>query len=220
MLEIAEKLIAGISLKEISEEYGVSNRTVMAIRDGKSYRDFLQNYSDTAFPLRKPNRRSARKNSEGRKLSPERVNAVRLSLWSGVSIAEIATREGVTERVVQMIRDGDLYKDVPWPEKIDHVRKVMDMAELAKIFLSEPMSREEDEYIALREDYHLIPDLDSVIMLRLVRRAMAGDAELAVLLLWLGGFEDEKEKIIHDSSLIIQTLKGDGKAYQDAEGGG
>ena len=69
--EIARKLVAGVTLKELSEEFKVSNRTIMSIRDGKTYRDCLKEYPDSAFPLCLPNRRFIKGKSESRKLTED-----------------------------------------------------------------------------------------------------------------------------------------------------
>ena len=52
------------------------------------------------------------------------------------------------------------------------------------------------------------PDLYAVTMLRLVRRALAGDAELAVLLMALGGYRDEIDVAFQENSDIMQPLQG------------
>ena len=61
---------------------------------------------------------------------------------------------------------------------------------------------------SFKEDYYLQPDLYAVTMLRLVRRALAGDAELAVLLMALGGYRDEIDVAFQENSDIMQPLQG------------
>jgi hypothetical protein len=89
------------------------------------------------------------------------------------------------------------------------MRETEKIAELARIFLSEPMSSIRDEYTALKQDHHLNPDLLSVTMLRLVRRALMGDAELAMLLMVLGGSRDEVERAVEEESLIVKAMRED-----------
>ena len=204
--EIAQKLQNGIGVKKIAEEYGSTMSSISRIRDGIAYRDFLSDYPDSAFPLSPRAKRPVRADSGSRKFTDDEINQIRLAVMSGQSIRSVAKKYGAAHQTVEKIVEGRTYKHVPWPETIVHMRRAHDMAELAGIFLSEPMSTEKDEFTALKEDYHLIPDLDAVIMLRLVRRALAGDAELAVLLLWLGGFGEEKDKIIQENSVIMQTM--------------
>ena len=216
--EIARKLVAGVTLKELSEEYKVSNRAIMSIRDGKTYRDCLKEYPDSAFPLCLPNRRFTKGKSESRKLTEESVNAIRLALWSGEAVEVIAKRYRVSPRVISMIRDGEIYRDIRWPEEIVHMRRVNNIAEMVKIFLSEPMSTIQDEYTALKEDYRLKPDLYAVTILRLVRRALMGDSELAVLLMALGGYKEEMDEIITANSVIMQTMRENSEILEKTTG--
>ena len=68
------------------------------------------------------------------------------------------------------------------------------------------MSDIEDEHRALKEDYHIVPDYRAVLLLRSVRRALAGDAELAAVLMLLAGYEDEVNRIIEEESDIVNKL--------------
>ena len=206
--EIAGKLARDdVTITELAEEYGVAGRTIMSIRDGKRYRDYLQEYPDSAFPLRIPKKRYGKSKSGSRKLSEEDVNAIRFSLWDGKSADAVAKQYGVSSQLIRMIWDGEIYKDVLWPENIVQLRRGRSAVELINVFLSEPMSSLEDEYTALKEDYHIQPDLYSVTILRLVRRALLGDLELAVLLMSIGGYGNELDKIIMENSEIMQSMR-------------
>ncbi len=89
---------------------------------------------------------------------------------------------------------------------------------MVKIFLSEPMSTIQDEYTALKEDYRLKPDLYAVTILRLVRRALMGDSELAVLLMALGGYKEEMDEIITANSVIMQTMRENSEILEKTTG--
>ena len=56
------------------------------------------------------------------------------------------------------------------------------------------------------EDYQLMPDWCSVLMLRTVRRALAGDTDLATLLMYLAGYGDELDRLIAENSVVLNTL--------------
>ncbi|MBQ3373940.1 MAG: HNH endonuclease [Oscillospiraceae bacterium] len=75
---IAELLKAGVSARKIAEEYSVSGPSIVSIRDGKSYRDFLEGYTDSDFPLQEIKR--GRANRTERKLDPKELGFVRIAL--------------------------------------------------------------------------------------------------------------------------------------------
>ena len=77
---------------------------------------------------------------------------------------------------------------------------------MAFILLQYPMSKEKDEYKALWKDYHMIPSPLAMMLLRLVRRALAGDRDLALILLVLGGYEKTVSQIFMEESSILSTL--------------
>ena len=206
VIDTAEKLIAGISMTAIAKEKGVSCQTIMNIRDGKIYRDFLKDYPDEAFPLRKPSRKKNVIKNNTRKIPEKDVNEIRLALMSGATVTGLAKQYGVSPRAITDIRDGVTYREVPWPDQIVLMRRVDDVAELVKIFLSEPMSSIQDEYTALKEDYHLKPEIYAVTALRLVRRALMGDSELGLLLMAIGGYRKEADRIIAEESAILRVL--------------
>ena len=66
--------------------------------------------------------------------------------------------------------------------------------------------KEKEELQALREDYHLIPDRHSVLAYRMVRRALDGDAELALLLLSMSVYDDDLDRIFLENSVLLRTL--------------
>ena len=82
------------------------------------------------------------------------------------------------------------------------------MASLVNLILSQPMDEEKEELQALKEDYHLIPDRHSILAYRMIRRAMAGDAELAMLLLSMSAFDGDIDRILLENSILLRTLTG------------
>ena len=79
------------------------------------------------------------------------------------------------------------------------------MPTLARILLDNPLS-EKGSYHALKEDYHLMPNMNAALMLQMVKRALAGDRELALMLLLMAGYGDAIEKLIHEQSVLWTTL--------------
>ena len=76
------------------------------------------------------------------------------------------------------------------------------------ILMNMPMSETENEYLALKNDYHLYPDWCAITMLKTVRRALSGDTELATALLYLSGYGDELNRLIAEDSVVnYMTLK-------------
>ena len=202
---IAKRLLEGATLTELSKEYGISKKTIAAIRDGKIYRDSLSNYPDSAFPLQKK-RRVAPKSEKERKFSVEEVTEIRIQILLNQSINSIAKAHHTSPATVRQIRDHETYQDIPWPEEIGRYSQPDNSQFVLLMLLSLPMSDIEDEHKALKEDYHLVPDYRSVLLLRAVRRAMAGDTELAAVLMLLGGYETDLSRIIEEESVIVNTL--------------
>ena len=81
------------------------------------------------------------------------------------------------------------------------------LPDLTFILLKYPMSDKEDEFSALRDDYHLTPSILAITMLRLVRRALAGDRDLALCLLVLGGYENMVGRILMEESALAPLMK-------------
>lgn len=203
--EIAEGLIRGKTIADLSRETNVRAHTIQAIRDGKRYRDCLPHLPDSAFPLQ-PKREGKRSPSTQRILTPPEVGKIRIALLEGESVRSIARRAGVSESTVRAIREGETYQDLPWPTEIARYQQKRDLRDLARTLLEAPMSREEDGRKALTADYRLVPDAVALLMLKTVRRALAGDAELAMLLLLLGGYEEEVQKAFLEESVLLKTL--------------
>ena len=203
VLDIAKRLQNGEQMAKMAREYSVSKSTILAIRDGKNYRDYLLDLPDDAFPLQKP--RTTRKSTQ-RKLNNLELGKIRIDLISGKSIGSIAKEHNLSNGAVMDIRDGVTYKDIPWPEEIGRYDQVNDLNSLAFRLLAVPMSEEEDEAKALRNDYHLVPNLPAVLMLKMVRKALAGDGELGLMLLLMGGYEEDVEKCFLEESVIFQTF--------------
>ena len=205
VLDIAKRLQDGEQMAKMAREYGVSKSTILAIRSGKNYRDYLSELPDDAFPLQKPHPHTLRKYSQ-RKLNNLELGNIRIDLISGKSLGSIAKEHNLSRRAVMDIRDRVTYKDIPWPEEIRRYDQVNDLNSLAFRLLAVPMSEEEDEAKALRNDYHLVPNLPAILMLKMVRKALAGDGELGLMLLLMGGYEEEVETCFLEESVIFQTF--------------
>ena len=203
--DIALRLTEGATLIELSTEYGISRKSIAAIRDGKTYRDVLSDYPDSAFPL-KEKKAHAPKSTRERRFSLDQLNGIRIRLLQEESVNSIAKAYHTAPATIRQIRDHETYQDIPWPEEIARYYQPGNPLTVLLILLSLPMSDKEDEYLALKEDYHLMPDWYSVLTLRTVRKALAGDAELATVLLYLAGFGDELNRLIAENSVVFNTL--------------
>ena len=205
--EIADRLLEGERVMTLAREYGISKGTIAGIRDGKTYRNCLEDFSDDMFPLQK--KRVSGHESSARKLDDLEVGLIRIDLMEGKSLRSIAKQHGVSASVIKCIRDGETYQELPWPVVAEKLFQTKSPEMLAEILLNQPMS-EKEEYKALKEDYHLLPDLYSVTMLKMVRRAMQGeDPELATMLLLMAGYGDQLMEFIQKDSVIWQTLLSD-----------
>ncbi len=109
-----------------------------------------------------------------------------------------------------MIRIGKTYQNVPCPEKERELLHPDTLPDLTFILLKYPMSEKEDEFSALLEDYHLTPSILAVTMLRLVRRALAGDRDLALCVLVLGGYENIIGRIMMEESSLAPLMRQKG----------
>ena len=203
--DIAVRLTEGATLIELAREYGISRKSIAAIRDGKTYRDVLSDYPDSAFPL-KEKKAPAPKGTRERRFSLDQLNGIRILLLQEKSVNSIAKAYHTAPATIRQIRDHETYQDIPWPEEIARYYQPGNPLAVLLILLSLPMSDKEDEYLALKEDYQLMPDWYSVLMLRTVRKALTGDAELATVLLYLAGFGDELNRLIAENSVVFNTL--------------
>ena len=203
--DIAVRLTEGATLIELATEYGISRKSIAAIRDGKTYRDVLSDYPDSAFPL-KEKKAPASKSARERRFSLDQLNGIRILLLQEKSVNSIAKAYHTAPATIRQIRDHETYQDIPWPEEIARYYQPGNPLAVLLILLSLPMSDKEDEYLALKEDYQLMPDWYSVLMLRTVRKALTGDAELATVLLYLAGFGDELNRLIAENSVVFNTL--------------
>ncbi len=201
---IVRGLTEGKSLRSLAKEHGVSPKTVALIRDGKLYRDVLETTDGLTFPLAEKKPFSAR--AQDRSFSIGEVSAIRIRLMTGESAQSVAKDVGVSPGVIRRIRDGETYADIPWPEEIGRWYGSRDMVSLVNLMLTMPMDPEKEELQALREDYHLIPDRHSVLAYRMVRRALDGDAALAMLLLSMSVYDDDLDKIFLENSVLLRTL--------------
>ena len=203
--DIAVRLTEGATLIELAREYGISRKSIAAIRDGKTYRDVLSDYPDSAFPL-KEKKAPASKSARERRFSLDQLNDIRILLLQEKSVNSIAKAYHTAPATIRQIRDHETYQDIPWPEEVARYYQPGNPLTVLLILLSLPMSDKKDEYLALKEDYQLMPDWYSVLMLRTVRKALAGDAELATVLLYLAGFGDELNRLIAENSVVFNTL--------------
>ena len=203
--DIAVRLTEGATLIELATEYGISRKSIAAIRDGKTYRDVLSDYPDSAFPL-KEKKAPASKSARERRFSLDQLNDIRILLLQEKSVNSIAKAYHTAPATIRQIRDHETYQDIPWPEEIARYYQPGNPLAVLLILLSLPMSDKEDEYLALKEDYQLMPDWYSVLMLRTVRKALTEDAELATVLLYLAGFGDELNRLIAENSVVFNTL--------------
>ena len=203
--EIAEKLQAGATIASLVEEYDSSKTAIANIRDGKSYRDWLSDYPDDAFPLKNGYaKKSVRPNM--RRFSENEVTDIRLRLMAEHSVRSIAEEYGVEPKTIVNIRDNETYQDIPWPEEKMRLYWTPDMSALAMLMLSVPLDLEKDEDIALREDYLTLPDWRSVTMLRLIKRAAEGDRDIALMLLAMAGYGDGIDRAIEEKSVFLNTI--------------
>lgn len=203
--EIAEKLQAGATIASLVKEYNSSKTAIANIRDGKSYRDWLSDYPDDAFPLKKGRTKKAVR-PDMRRFSEDEVTDIRLRLMAQHSIRSIAEKYGVEPKTIVNIRDNDTYQDIPWPEEKMRLFWTPDMSALAMLMLSVPLDPEKDEAAALREDYLTLPDWRSVTMLRLIKRAVEGDRDIALMLLAMAGYGEGLDRAIEEKSFFLHTL--------------
>ena len=107
---------------------------------------------------------------------------------------------------IRQIRDRETYQDIPWPEEVARYYQPGNSLVVLQLLLALPMSENESEETALKEDYQLVPDWRSVLILRTVRRALEGDTELATVLMYLAGYGDEIDRWIEEDSVVLNTL--------------
>ncbi len=203
--DIAASLTKGATLIELADEYGVSRKSIAAISEGKSYRDVLYDYPDSAFPL-KAKRSNAPKSASERRFSVEQVTDIRIRLLQEQSVNSIAKLYHTAPATIRQIRDRETYQDIPWPEEVARYYQPGNSLVVLQLLLALPMSENESEETALKEDYQLVPDWRSVLILRTVRRALEGDTELATALMYLAGYGDEIDRWIEEDSVVLNTL--------------
>ena len=205
--DIAERLQKGELIRRLAKDNGVSCNIVRRIRDGTAYRDWLEDYPDDAFPLQEKKWEMPQESITARqRFSEEEVRKIRKRIQSGESDLSIARSVGASSSTIKSIRIGNTYKDIPWPEEERKPLHPDNLQDMTFILLKYPMSKKEDEYSALWEDYHMIPSPLAMMLLRLVRRALAGDRDLALMLLVLGGYDSLVAQIFMEESVILNTL--------------
>ena len=203
--EIAKKLQEGATIASLVKEYGSSKTAIAKIRDGKSYRDWLSDYPDEAFPLKKGRTKKAVR-PDMRRFGEEEITDIQLRLMAQHSVRSIAESYGVEPKTIANIRDKETYQDISWPEEKLCLYSTHDMSALAMLMLSLPLNPEKDEQTALREDYLTLPDWRSVTMLRLIRRANEGDKDIALMLLAMAGYGDGIDRAIEEESVFLNTM--------------
>ena len=205
--DIAERLQKGEPIRRIAKDNGVSCNIIRRIRDGTAYRDWLEDYPDEAFPLQEKKWDMPQEKITARqRFSEEEVQKIRRRIRAGESDLSIARSLGASSSTIKSIRIGKTYKDIPWPVEERKPLHPDNLQDMTFILLKYPMSRKEDEYKALWEDYHMIPSPLAMMVLRLVRRALAGDRDLALMLLVLGGYDSLVAQIFMEESVILNTL--------------
>ena len=166
---------------------------------------FCLYYPDDAFPLKKGRAKKAVR-PDMRRFSEDEVTDIRLRLMAQHSIRSIAEKYGVEPKTIVNIRDNETYQDIPWPEEKMRLFWTPDMSALAMLMLSVPLDPENDEDTALREDYLTLPDWRSVTMLRLIKRAVEGDRDIALMLLAMAGYGEGLDRAIEEKSFLLHTL--------------
>ena len=136
----------------------------------------------------------------------QEVTDIRIRLLENEAVQAIARRYGAGETTIINIRDNVTYQDIPWPEEIMRLHRTDNMIKLAMLMLSLPLNPEKAEHTALVEDYLIAPDWRSVMMLRLIKRALAGDMEIAMVLMAMAGYGGEIDQAIAEESQIVQTI--------------
>ena len=195
------------SLKDIAQEFSVSIATIDHLRDGLIYRDILEKIPGLEIPIRLKNRDEARAVAT-QMLTTAQVNTIRIALLSDRLAHSIAREMGISPASVAAIRDGKTYRNIPWPEKLEEYYGSSDMPSLVSWILCHPMSEREDEAEALQKDYHLLPNLQAITALKMVRRAAAGDAWLGCFLLFLSGDTSLLDRIFLENSALAALISG------------
>ena len=206
--EIVRGLAAGKSLRKLASEFSVSQKTIIQIRNGETYKDVLASLPEDLFPLGKRNSAlSAPRPS--RRLSPEEVTALRLALLEGKAVAAVAREFGISESSVAGIRDGETYKDIPAPKKLGELKLLRDLNHLADLFLASPAPSEGEDRQVLLNEYSLFPSYEAVLALHILRRALAGDRESIFLLFALSSYDEELFHAVGEASYLASIAGTD-----------
>lgn len=223
--EILRMLAEGKTVSATARKYGVSDHVVRNIRDGKTYKNVYDAMENEVAMLPHAGKRAA---SQGRKLDATQVNMIRLSVGK-IPVAELARRYGVAQETIRRIRDGESYTDVPQPVKTGEYHLVEDnMQYLADRMLTGPLpeddgfdafDRENGEALyapcveqALREKYALLPSHQARLAYVMMRRAMGGDLEMALLLFEMSSYAAMVREIIGRESQFMAVMNGEDEA--------
>lgn len=191
----------GRSTQSLAEEYGVSTSTIKQIRAGKTYRDVLATLPEELFPLGKRQRKYGAVPGI-RQLSPEEVTVLRLALLEGRAVTAVAEEFGLSNNTVARIRDGETYRDIPAPEKIGELTVMRDLHHIADRMLSSSAPTEEEDRLALLNEYALYPTYEAYLCLRILRRALAGDRESICLLYALSSYDEEFYRAVEETAYL------------------
>ena len=71
------------------------------------------------------------------------------------------------------------------------------------------MTEQEDDLKALKEDYKLLPNLQSIAVLRMIRKALAGDAWLGYYLLSMSCYSAALDNLMFENSQLAACLYGE-----------
>ena len=220
--EILRTLAEGKTVSATARKYGVSDHVVRNIRDGKTYKNVYDAMENEVAILPHAGKRAA---SQGRKLDATQVNMIRLSVGK-IPVAELARRYGVAQETIRRIRDGESYTDVPQPVKTGEYHLVEDnMQYLADRMLTGPLpeddgfdafDRADGEALyapcveqALKEKYAILPSHQARLAYVMMRRAMGGDLEMALLLFEMSSYAAMVRKIIGRESQFMAVMNGE-----------
>ena len=188
--EVVVLLREGLSYKEIGRRFGVTDRTINSIAKGETYKDVLNSLPADLWPMPPRGIQSSPKPSL-RSIDYETLARIRIGKMEGEAAHAVSQELGIPLSVVRQIWEGKTYKDVEWPELKASYYESRDIRSIVDWILSKPESRKESLVEALLEDYSLIPNRYAIIALKMVRRALAGDDELALFLVSMGMYDED-----------------------------
>ena len=202
VIEILTAAKAGESDTSIAKRHNISGRVISNIRHGRTYKDITSKLPPELFPVIESTADENHYHTTTRLLSIEQVSEIRMMLRCGHSVNSIAKKYGVSTAAINGIKDGYTYADIPSPELIASYTQIDNIHDLADIMLLSPIPENTDPLAALKNDYHLLPSRNAVIIFKLLQRALNGNAEDALLLYALSSFDYMIDKIINENSIF------------------